>query len=79
MTYIDKTYTDKLKDDIQRLDKVGLEKNIIYLKETNRRLNGFIYSPILTRNTYPFKQQINLNNLIIGLCEKRLKEEYGVC
>lgn len=59
---------------IDGLSEEELENYIKNLKVANYRKSGFLHSPVLTSNTYPIIQGIELNNIIINYCEERLKE-----
>lgn len=63
-----------LRERIDSLSEEELENYIKNLKEANYRKSGFLHSPVLTSNTYPIIQGIELNNIIINYCEERLKE-----
>ena len=70
-------YINYLRGYIDSLDKEELENYINKLSNSNYYMSKFIYSRILTSNTYPIKQNIDRNNWIISLCKKRLEEEYN--
>lgn len=69
-------FTPHIKEQINNLNERELEECIKVLNVRNNQLNKFIYSSIITSNTFPFIQKIRLNNMFISLCEKRLKEEF---
>lgn len=63
-----------LREWIDSLSEEELKNYIKNLKAANYRKSGFLHSPVLTSNTYPIIQGIELNNIIINYCEERLKE-----
>lgn len=70
-------YINYLRSYIDSLDKEELENYINKLSNSNYYMSKFIYSRILTSNTYPIKQNIDRNNWIVSFCKKRLEEGYN--
>ena len=62
-----------LRERIDSLSEEELENYIKNLKVANYRKRGFLHSPVLTSNTYPIIQGIELNNIIINYNICRIK------
>ena len=63
-----------VKEWINSMDKEDLKRNIKRLEYKNCQYHRWLSSSILTSNTYPIKQSIMRNHLLINMMKTRLKQ-----
>ena len=63
-----------IKEWIDSMDNDDLKHNIKMLKYRSHKQSQWLHSPILTSNTYPIIQSINMNYFLIDLMKTKLEE-----
>ncbi len=56
------------------MDSNDLKHNIKMLKHRSYKQEQWLHSPILTSNTYPIVQNIEINYFLINLMKTKLEE-----